>query len=128
MEVFLITTHSVKTRVQTMPEDPIYRLTKSDLQRFGEQCANRGAKQAVEDLRTKIDRLEGQLRTLAVTQDLVPEHVLLSWLDVSRKTLKRWEVPVDTTRGQTRFYHMPTVVEHLRDGGDEQQEALETST
>ena len=49
-----------------MPEDPIYRLTESDLQRFGERCANRGAKQAVKDLRTEIDRLEGHLNTLAL--------------------------------------------------------------
>ncbi len=111
-----------------MPEDPTYRLTKSDLRRFGERCANLGAKQAVKDLGKKIDSLKGHLKTLAVTQDLVPEHVLLSWLDVSRKTLKRWNVPVDSTRGQTRFYHMPTVIEHLRDGENEQQEALESAT
>lgn len=111
-----------------MPEDPIYRLTESDLQRFGERCANLGAKQAVKDLEKKIERLEGHLKTLAVTQNIVPEHVLLSWLDVSRKTLKRWGVPVDSTRGQTRLYHMPTVVEHLRDGDDEKRESLESAT
>jgi hypothetical protein len=111
-----------------VPKDPIYRLSESELQRFGERCANLGAKQAVRDLGKKIDSLKGHLKTLAVTQDLVPEHVLLSWLDVSRKTLKRWNVPVDSTCGQTRFYHMPTVIEHLRDGENEQQEALESAT
>jgi hypothetical protein len=47
---------------------------------------------------------------------------------VSRKTLKRWEVPVDSTRGQTRFYDMPTVITHLRDGDDGQQGALKSAT
>ena len=54
-------------------------------------------------------------------RDIVPEHVLLDWLDVSRKTLKRWGVPVNSEQGQTRFYHMPTVIDYLAEktGGRE---------
>ena len=43
----------------------------------------------------------------AVVRDIVPEHVLLDWLDISRKTLKRWGVPVNSEQGQTRSIICP---------------------
>lgn len=105
-----------------MPESEtrLITLTEDELQRRIEQGANIGAQEAISSLEEKLRDLEKKVQHLAVTQELVPEHVLLSWLDVSRKTLKRWEVPVDSKKGQTRFYHMPTVIGHLR--GDHEDE------
>ena len=54
-------------------------------------------------------------------RDIVPEHVLLDWLDVSRKTLKRWGVPVNSEQGRTRFYHMPTVLDYLAEKTEDEK-------
>ena len=51
----------------------------------------------------------------------MPEHVLLDWLGVSRKTLKRWGVPVNSEQGQTRFYHMPTVIDYLAEKTEDEK-------
>ena len=54
-------------------------------------------------------------------RDIVPKHVLLDWVDVSRRTLKRWGVPVNSEQGQTRFYHMPTVIDHLAEKTEDEK-------
>lgn len=105
-----------------MPESEtrLITLTEDELQRLVERGANLGGQEAISSLEGKLRDLEKKVEQLAITQKLVPEHVLLSWLKVSRKTLERWDVPVDSKQGQTRFYHMPTVIGHLR--GDHEDE------
>jgi len=93
------------------------QLSEQELNRRLQQAAKAGGKEAARELRDEIDRLQAQLQQLAVTRELVPEHVLLRWLDISRDTLKRWGVPVEATRGQTRFYDMGDVSRFLRRTG-----------
>jgi phage terminase Nu1 subunit (DNA packaging protein) len=40
---------------------------------------------------------------------------------VSRKTLKRWGVPVNSEQGRTRFYHMPTVIDYLAEKTEDEK-------
>jgi predicted DNA-binding protein len=101
-----------------MSETTTYiQLSEEEMNRRLQQAAKAGGKEAARDLREEIDRLQAQLQQLAVTRELVPEHVLLSWLDISRDTAKRWGIPVEATRGQTRFYDMQDVTDFLRRTG-----------
>lgn len=90
-------------------------LTPDELRQEREAAAAEGARMIIDELEDDLDDIRADLKQVAITRDLVPEDVLLKWLGVSRKTLKRWEVPVDSTKGQTRFYHMPTVIQHFRE-------------
>ena len=60
--------------------------------------ATRAARQVFDELE-EVEALRADLKQAAVVRDIVPEHVLLDWLDVSRKTLKRWDVPVQFGAG-----------------------------
>ena len=73
--------------------------------------SHEGGARSLRRTKKEIEALRANLKQAAVVRDIVPEHVLLDWLDVSRKTLKRWGVPVNSEQGQTRFYHMPTVID-----------------
>ena len=88
-------------------------LTPDELRKEREAAATRAAREVFDELKEEIDALRANLKQAAVVRDIVPEHVLLDWLDVSRKTLKRWGMPVNSEQGQTRFYHMPTVLDYL---------------
>lgn len=94
-------------------------LTPDELQKEREAAATLAAREVLEEVKEDIDSLRADLKQVAIVRDLVPEHVLLDWLDVSKKTLRsRWEVPVESKQGQTRFYHMPTVIDYLSDRRD----------
>ncbi|WP_162890621.1 hypothetical protein [Salinibacter ruber] len=90
-------------------------LTPDELRQEREAAAAKGARMVIDELRDELDEIRADLKRVAITRDLVPEHVLTDWLSVSESTLKRWEVPVDSTQGNTRFYHMPTVIDYFRD-------------
>jgi len=60
----------------------------------------------VDELKEEIDALRADLQQVTVVRDIVPEHVLLDWLDVSRKMLKRRDVPVNSEQGQTQSYRI----------------------
>lgn len=90
-------------------------LTPDELRQEREAAAAEGARMIIEELRDELDDIRSDLKQVAITWDLVPEHVLTDWLSVSKSTLKRWEVPVDSKQGDTRFYHMPTVIDYFRD-------------
>ena len=105
-------------------ETRLITLTEDELQRRLEQAAHLGAREAIESLGGTIEDLEDEVKHLAITQEIVPKHILLSWLEISSKTLERWGVPVDSKQGQTKFYHMPTVIAHIRgNNGDEEGDA-----
>ena len=93
-------------------------LTPDELQKEREAAASLAAREVLEEVKEDIESLRADLKQVAIVRDLVPEHVLLDWLDVSRHTIKRWDVPVESEQGQTRFYHMPTVIDHLSDRHD----------
>lgn len=88
-------------------------LTPEELQKEREAAATLAAQEVLREVKDDIESLRADLKQAAVVRDIVPEHVLLDWLDVSRKTLKRWEAPVSSEQGQTRFYHMRTVIDYL---------------
>lgn len=90
-------------------------LTPDELRQEREAAAAEGARMIIEELRDELDDIRSDLKQVAITRDLVPEHVLTDWLSISKSTLKRWEVPVDSKQGDTRFYHMPTVIDYFRD-------------
>jgi hypothetical protein len=68
-----------------MPESEtrLITLTEDEFQCRLEQAANLGAREAISSLRGVIEDLEDEIKHLAITQEVVPEHILLSWLDVS---------------------------------------------
>ena len=90
-------------------------LTPDELRKEREAAVAKGARMVIDELRDELNEIRAELKQVAITRDLVPEHVLTDWLSISKSTLKRWEVPVDSTQGNTRFYHMPTVIDHFRD-------------
>ena len=81
----------------------------------------RKEREVFDELKEGVEALRANLKQAAVVRDIVPEHVLLDWLDVSRKTLKRWGVPVNSEQGQTRFYHMPTVIDYLAEKTEDEK-------
>lgn len=111
----------------TMPERTTkIELTPDELKQEREAAATKGARKILEEMQDEIERLRADLKQAAMSRDLIPEGVLLKWLDVSRKTLRyEWEVPHDSQKGHTRFYDWETVESHLRSGDEEQQQAVE---
>ena len=81
----------------------------------------RKEREVFDELEEGVEALRADLKQAAVVRDIVPEHVLLDWLDVSRKTLKRWGVPVNSEQGQTRFYHMPTAIDYLAERTEDEK-------
>ena len=90
-------------------------LTQDELRQEREAAAAEGARMVIDELRDELDEIRADLKQVAITRDLVPEHLLTDWLSISTSTLRRWEVPVDSKQGDTRFYHMPTVIDFFRD-------------
>ena len=90
-------------------------ITPDELRQEREAAAAKGARMVIDELRDELDDIRADLKQVAITRDVVPEHVLTQWLSISKSTLKRWEVPVDSKQGDTRFYHMPTVIDYFRD-------------
>jgi hypothetical protein len=106
-------------------ETRLITLTEDELQRRAEQAAHLGAREAVESRGGTIEEFKDEVKHLAITQEIVPEHILLSWLEISSKTLDRWDVPVDSKQGQTKFYHMPTVIAHIRGTHEDEEGGAE---
>lgn len=96
-------------------------LTPDELRQEREAAAAEGARMIIDELEEDLDDIRADLKQVAITRDLVPEHVLIKWLGVSKSTLRRWDVPVDSTQGNTRFYHMPTVIDHFREEETDQR-------
>ena len=96
-------------------------LTPDELRKEREAAATRAAREVFDELKKEIEALRANLKQAVVVRDIVPKHVLLDWVDVSRRTLKRWGVPVNSEQGQTRFYHMPTVIDHLAEKTEDEK-------
>lgn len=124
-EYLLFCTEQTGTRVMPKSETRLITLTEDELQRRLEQAAHLGAREAIESLGGTIEDFEDEVKHLAITQEIVPEHILLSWLEISSKTLDRWNVPVDSKQGQTKFYHMPTVIAHIRGTHEDEEGGAE---
>jgi hypothetical protein len=101
-------------------------MTPDELDREREAAATKALRAFVEEeVQPVMNRLRADLRQVAIARDLIPEDVLLGWLGVSKQTLRYdWGVPHCTKQGNTRFYDWDTVEAYLRDGNEEQQEAL----
>ncbi|PSQ79801.1 MAG: hypothetical protein BRD41_06570 [Bacteroidetes bacterium QS_1_63_11] len=87
-------------------------LTPDELREEREAAATGAAREVFDELKEGVEALCADLKQAAVARDIMLEHVLLDWPDVSRRILKRWDVPVNSEQGQTRFY-MPTAIDYL---------------
>ena len=74
-------------------------LTPDELRKEREAAATGAAREVFDELKEGVEALCADLKQAAVARDIMLEHVLLDWPDVSRRTLKRWDVPVNSEQG-----------------------------
>lgn len=94
-----------------------YNLSEAELRAFARECREGERERLLQQLKEELPALSANLDAYAMAElDLVPEHVVLSFLDKrSRKTLERWGVPVAARKGNTRFYDPDEVFACIRE-------------
>jgi hypothetical protein len=90
-------------------------LSWEELREFGQLCAAEACSNQLETLKDALPALEAQMDVLAMSElDRVPEHIVLSFFDVSRATLvESWEVPRAGKQGNTPMYDPEEVLRYV---------------
>jgi hypothetical protein len=105
-------------------ERTTYELGEDELLRLLRQAATLGARQAINEHQDEMHRLN---RNLELMRGFVTKNTLAQWLERSKATIDRWNIPVDCKVGNQSFYRIPDVIAYLRRIGEEGNASREAS-